>query len=204
MDARAIAKCEIRLNAAAKALEDLRAWKSFDEFDTAWFVFLSAWKAVYTTLEQGVKGDPKATQWFGLRNKTRRADELLQYLYQARNDDTHGLEEQAQKTSGGLAFGRPLDSSKPMIIKNMTISTGPAGPSITYDATSENFDPHFEIIAAKVSLLPVRDRDKQSGKVYPPPTSHLGNPLKDDSPVYIAELGLAYVRSMVEDAKSLV
>lgn len=203
MDTKAIAKCEIRLAAAEKAVEDLRQWKSFKDFDVAWFTFLSAWKAVYTSLEQGAKGHQKSVQWFGLRNKERRADELLQYLYQARNDDTHGLEEQAAKTPGGVGFGRAIDPQKPFSVRDLSMRTENGVMKISY-GSSENFDPAVTVIDPKVSLLPVRDRDRKSGKIYPPPSSHMGQPLEDNTPLAVAELGLRYVQGLVDEAKALV
>lgn len=203
MDTKAIAKCEIRLAAAAKAVGDLREWTTFQDFDVAWFSFLSSWKAVYTALEQGVKGHQRSTQWFGLRNKARRADELLQYLYQARNDDTHGLEEQSRKTPAASGIGRPIDPSRPVAIKNMIVTIGNGVTHVRADR-ADNLDLAPFHIPAQAALLPVRDRDKANGRVYQPPTMHLGQPLADTSPLAVAELGLAYVRDMVEDAKSLV
>lgn len=202
MDTKALAKCNIRLAVAEKAVADLRQWKSFAEFDVAWFTFLSAWKAIYTSLEQGAKGHQKSTQWFGLRNKARREDELLQYLYQARNDDTHGLEELAQKVPGGFAFGKAIDPTKPVYIHNMIINSVGDVTKITVDGAT-NFDPSVEVIPPKAILLPVRDRDKISGKTYLPPSSHLGKPLTDNSPLSVAELGLSYVKALIEDARSL-
>jgi hypothetical protein len=48
-------------------------------------------------------------------------------------------------------------------------------------------------------LVPVIDH----GDKYDPPTEHLGVPLKDRSPLGVADLGLAFLRSMTDDAAKL-
>jgi hypothetical protein len=47
--------------------------------------------------------------------------------------------------------------------------------------------------------MPVVDR----GDTYNPPTAHQGAPIKDQSPVGIAELTVTYLHSMIEGAAKL-
>lgn len=91
MDRKALQKAESRLRIAKKAVADLESSKTFNDFSDNWYVFLTSAKNVYTVLEQGSKTSPQSRQWFGTKNKARKSDPLLQYLYEARNDDEHGL-----------------------------------------------------------------------------------------------------------------
>lgn len=198
MDPRALSKAESRYRVAAKALSELREWRSFEDFDDAWFTFLRGWKGVYTTLEQGVKGDSKATQWFGTRNAARRKDQLLQYLYQARNDDEHGLEEVVEKIPEHSTFGH-MTGSGPAHIKEAEISI--SGGNITvHKWDADGIEPTIKHHPAVVVLKPVRDRDKANGPTYFPPTSHLGQTLAAQDPLSVAGLGLAYIRHLLDEA----
>lgn len=57
MNSKALEKAEARLRIAQKALDRMRGWKTYEDLEDDWFVFLRAWKAIYTTLEQGAKGN---------------------------------------------------------------------------------------------------------------------------------------------------
>ena len=42
-------------------------------------------------LELGAKGIPKSTEWLNAKVQIQKNDPLLKYMYEARNDDEHGL-----------------------------------------------------------------------------------------------------------------
>jgi hypothetical protein len=191
MDPRAITKTQSRLRAAGKAISDLENSKHYTEFSDTWFVFLTAWKSVYTVLEQGSKVMPRSRQWFGNQSAIRRNDPLLQYLYEARNDDEHGLGEVIEHVRGQLNIGvsRPGFSSAVRFDK-------PIGQGIT--ATSlDNLPVLVEGILPHAKLTRIHGR----GRNYDPPTIHLGTPLISNLPIPVAKLGLAYLERMVAEAE---
>ena len=125
MDPAAIAKANSRLRTAKKAIEDLTGCNDYDTFSEYLYTFLVAAKGIYTILEQGAKSRAQARQWFGAKSKERRSDPLLQYLYQARDDDEHGLSRVVEHVPGALGIG----VSKPGFSNAIRLdgSIGPGG-----------------------------------------------------------------------------
>src|SRR4051812_49429482 len=80
-----------RLTRARNALQRMKEAKSYNSTISAWSDFLLASSGIYSKLEQGVKGCRVSEGWFGCKKHDRRKDELLRYLYHARNADEHGL-----------------------------------------------------------------------------------------------------------------
>lgn len=201
MDQRILQKAQDRYRIAAKAIERMSATDSLEDQEDEWFTFLRAWKNIFTMLQQAVKGDPKAIMWFGKKSAFRRRDPLLQYLYQARNDDEHGLTRVTNREPGGIAFGKPIVPG-PVHIGKLTISMVGGNIGIIDGGGHENFDPSFEFIKPSLRLLPVKDRDK--AKTYNPPTEHMGRPFAGGTiPFAVAEAGLSYVSDLLKDAINL-
>ena len=73
-------------------MKNLDTCNTFDQFSEQWYIFLVSAKSVWTVLQQGAKFSAQSQHWFGNKQKKRRADALLQYVYQARNDEEHGLQ----------------------------------------------------------------------------------------------------------------
>jgi hypothetical protein len=181
-----------RVHKARTALERCRsAGDDHAQFKLDWEFFLVSLKGVYSFLEQATKGHPKLTPWFGQIRNARRTDMLLQYLQQARDAEEHGIlpvVKMQRKTtfsnpSGGTvdinhdAFGRPTYKITPNNGERLQISSD--GP--------------------KVVLASVTTR---SG-TYPPPTSHLGLPIEDPSPLIVGQLGLEYYDRAVKEANRI-
>lgn len=196
MDPKAIIKAQSRLRIAQKAIEELARCKDFDEFTDAWHTFLTASKGIYTTLEQGAKVSAKSRQWFGAKKKIRRNDQLLQYIFQARDDDLHGLSPVAEHVPGSLAIG----VNKPGFSSSMTID-GTFGPGGSLKVTSLDDKPVLiEQIFAHVRLNRVHDRGKRP---YDPPVKHLGVKLPSNMPLPVATLSISYFRTLISEAEKL-
>lgn len=181
-----------------KAVANIAAdggWSTFEDFTDLWFTFLTAFKSTYTALEQGSKVSPQTMQWFGAKARQRRGDELLQYLYQARNDEEHGLDQGTRAVPGRMTLQVTVPESLQIDLSNVQAANGmtrlPDGQLAT---VIEQQSPH-------IALVPVRDRDK--AKAHPVPTRHLGEPIKDQSPLNIAKLALAYLTGMVKEVEGL-
>lgn len=190
MDARAIAKARSRLRVAEKAVQELAGYNAdfdtflddperfnddIERFRELWYIFLAAAKNVWTVLEQGSKASPQSKQWFGGKKNVRRADPLLQYMFEARNDDEHGLQFMGEHVPGRITGSRRVET--------------PEGPAILI----EGIPPHIKLVA-------VRGR---GGRIIQPPTEHKGQPLSDNSPHKLAALCLAYLSSLVIEAAAL-
>jgi hypothetical protein len=117
MDSKAITKARSRLRVSEKALNELAECNDYQTFSDTWYTFLVAWKNIYTALEQGSKASAQSRQWFGAKKQARKGDKLLQYLFEARNDDEHGLNDSTALDPGGLAIG----VSKPGYSRSMHI-----------------------------------------------------------------------------------
>lgn len=105
MNLNAITKAESRLRLATQQLESCSNAANHNDFADAWYLFLVAAKNVLTTLEQGAKSSAQSRQWFGAKKQERKDDPLLQYLFQARNDEEHGLADVTKLKAGYFAIG---------------------------------------------------------------------------------------------------
>ncbi len=213
MDPRAIEKSKSRLRAAKKAIHDLEESKTFTEFNDVWYNFLCAFKNVYTVLEQGAKASPQSRQWFGEKQKERRADDLLQYVYEARNDDEHGLGASLEFKPEMHEIGIAAPGySKSIVLnggpfKNVVLSGGVAAASF------EGMPPPKGIQITSLDGKPVLNRytpatvilvnvNARGNRVLSPPNSHLGNQLADTSPLGVARQAIIYLESLVADAEN--
>lgn len=196
MDKKAIEKAESRFRVASKAASELGAAKSFQDFTDSWYSFLHASKGIYTVLEQGAKASAQSRQWFGAKARERKADELLQYVYEARNDDEHGLEPITALKRGGLAIG----VAKPGFSSSMVFN-GTLGPGGSLNVEALDGKPvlieHIPDSFVLGDIAP-RGRPKMA-----PPKTHLGEPLPSQAPSAVAETTLRYMRGLVDEASRL-
>lgn len=194
-------KTKDRYRIASKALARMEAESTLEGREDEWFTFLRAWKGIYTTLEQAVKGDSKATMWFGQQNAARRKDQLLQYMYQARNDDEHGLTRTTAREPGHISFGRAIDPSRSVHIGRLEFRSHGEQLTIIDGGGHSNFDPYVEVVPEHLKLMPVKDRDRST--TYNPPSQHLGQPFDDGTdPVIVAQAALKYAENLLRDAEN--
>jgi hypothetical protein len=194
LDPRALEKARSRLRNIEKAIRELEEGVSFEGFTDIWFTFLTAYKSIYTTLEQGAKSSPQSQQWFDAKASERRGDELLLYLYQARNDEEHGLEDVTKPVPGKVALEIKVPDSLQIDLSNVQFAGDRARlPNGDTAKVIENILPH-------IILVPVRDRKR---KEYHPPAVHLNAELQDASLLGVARLAYAYMERMVKEAEGL-
>ena len=208
MELKALNKVHSRLRVAKKAVDELETCTNFDAFNDIWYVFLVSAKNIYTVLKQGAKITPQCRQWFGARNQERLSDPLLRYITEARNDDEHGLEPMGEYVPPEINMG----VSKPGYSNAMVDQYGNTyignGTAVKIIGTNNAFAPKLraldkkpiaiEEVAAHIKLIPVRDRSKST---LDPPSSHLGQPVVDQSPLNVARLMLAYLIGLVKGAE---
>lgn len=196
MDPRAIQQAQLRLHTCRGVLIDIRDAKTYQDFVGRWYLFLMSWKGVYTSLEQGSKNSAQSRQWFGAKKAERRSDELLQYMFEARNSDEHDLEEVTALRPGGLGIGtRGFGLSKSIRIDG---TTGPGG---VLRITALDGLPVGVVHHPPRPVL--RAVNARGDRVIPPPTRHKGTLLPNQEPLTVATLALAYAEALVAEAASL-
>lgn len=199
MEIKAINKANIRRKLAKQALDHLRNCKNYDEFSYHWQAFLTHWKGVYTALEQGAKASPQSRQWFGSKKTFRKNDELLQYLFQARNDAEHGLDEVTKNISGRVKIG----SSKPGTSQSFSLDRleVSATGAVSFMGKSHDGLPiDFDVTPGHAQLVPVCGRGTE---IFQPPKNHKDKEIADPTPIKIAELAIDYLDSVLEEADAL-
>lgn len=214
MDSRAVEKAKSRLRIAKHALGDLKTSKTFGEFSDHWYVFLTSTKNICTVLEQGSKTSPQSKQWFGSKKQIRKADSLLQYLYEARNDDEHGLGSSVDLLPEKHEIGVSGDGySNSMVLnggpfKDVFISgcetaivfEGCAPPPDLRVTSLDGRPVRAMRTPATIFLTEVTARD---GRAYAPPSIHLSQEISDNSPIAVANLAILYFEGLVEEASKL-
>jgi hypothetical protein len=156
----------------AHTLENLNEARRF------WSAFLTHANRVFSKLQQGSKIG-SSQPWYGGIIRERRTDPLLQYIHQARDADEHG----------DVLLGQ--DTVVRHVAPGVRIL-------VTHDAIATGGPPLGSFMDLPVlSLLPVKTR---SG-TYPPPTSHLGQPIYPSIQV-VASATLAYLVQIMAEAKS--
>jgi hypothetical protein len=169
---------------------------------------LVASKNVWTLLEQGSKISSESRQWLGGKKRERRSDPLLRYMFEARNDDEHGLETSLVEVPGStrvwsefqvLPEGAIIEGTEINLATREAAFVGksPSGEPARYAAHIAG----VERKAPETRLTTVRDR---GGNELNPPTAHLGADLSVNSPSLVATLNYGYLERLVDEAEQFV
>jgi hypothetical protein len=105
MQKRAIDHGRHRLEAARAAVEAMEQASTFPPFETAWTNFLTNAAGVYSSLRAAAMGDSDSKAWVERKEGRRKSDELLSYLYGARNAREHGIEQGPKPVDAEAANG---------------------------------------------------------------------------------------------------
>ena len=166
----------------------------FEHFDRPWYQLLVAGNSVYSKLEQGSKTNGKSQAWYGRMKKIRKDDELLSFMHHARNSEEHGL---SSSTTGGQIKLTPVSEGAAVVSEPARGSKAAAKTSSTAGR-----DADFQLSITPIRLI--RVRDDRYNDYFDPPTSHKGLPIDEALPIPVAELYIAYLSTLIEDAKSYV
>jgi hypothetical protein len=173
----------------------MRNAKTVDELAILWEEFLAEQHRVYIRLKKATEQIKGGKSWFEAIEVAQRSDELLQYVFQARGANEHGIENITAKEDGGWRL-KPK-SGNSIHVKHMEVRGSPEGTSILMDHETGN-QVIVEFFPAQVRLIPVDSR----GATYNPPTQHLGSPILDATPIMIAELAIAFLESKIREAET--
>ena len=193
MDPRAIRKSEARLRTAKASIDRMAVAPSHERFADEWYIFLTSLKNVYTLLETGAKSSAQSRQWFGRKAKERRGDQLLHYIFQARNDEDHGLGTSVNEIPGRALYGvRSPGFSNAILVNSL--------PGGGLDVKSLDGKPVLNrVIPRQTILVPV---EALGNLTVNPPTTHLGRSLENNAPLTVARLAFSYLQDLVlEDSK---
>lgn len=198
MNPKGIAKARSRLRIAKKAFADLDGCRTPDEFGDTWFTFLVGAKGVYTALEAGAKVSPQSRQWFGAKSHERKQDPTLQYVFQARDDDMHGIEPITMFEPPNFTFSDNIKDSRIVVVEE-----GILGGKVHLDITHTDDEPYMvQGHPARMRMRPVKGRGNIT---YPTPTRHKGHPLSDGVlPQGVAKLTILYLEELISDAETLL
>ena len=179
----------LELAAAAKAIAGMRNAKSMDEFETDWRSYLNAIEKLWQKVErccQHIRGTFEP--WQGTYNRLRKKDMLLRYLKQARDADNHSIQDVTKIQPGRRAyrFANPRGG----YIKHMEIRNGEV---VHYEG-----DP---MLVEETPPHPVAVPVKNSGEWFNPPTSHLEQPVPNQHPLLLAELGLKFYSGYLDEVE---
>jgi hypothetical protein len=201
VDQSVLAQAAGRFLLAERAFEALcQAGEDQDTFQTHWLDFLIQWKGAYTKVQQAAKDNVQEKQWFGAVTGERKADPLLRYLFEARNDGEHGTAYSARHAGPHIGF---LSTSA--IIRFRFNADGspflkPDGKPLVIDDEDNEIE-QISTFPAESYLIEVKEYDGK--KTVPPPTSHLGKSM-EPKPHIAADLGLKWLRSLIVVAEAML
>lgn len=122
----------------------------------------------------------------------------MQYLFQARDDDEHGLGEVVTFHPGHTAVGvAHPDFSRNFRLSNIRMEAGKVDIE-----KMESLDGKPILIK---QIMPHTRLNRVAGRgsvYYDPPTSHLGEPIANSMPLTVANLAVAYLKALVCSAES--
>lgn len=177
------------LESAQSNIDSMMNAKSFEEFERHWRNFLGCLEKVWVKTERACQDQRSQFQpWQGAFSRLRKKDMLLRYLKQARDADTHSIQEITEIYPGHTSFRSANKGShyiKKMVISNGGISHYEGDPMI-----QETVMPH-----------PIAIKVQNNGEWYNPPSTHLGKHIENHHPVTLALLGFNFYKDFLEQVE---
>lgn len=181
-------RSKAELRAAERAVQRMREAGSYEEYAEAWQTFLDRLEKVWVKAERECQDHrTRFEPWQAKFKASRRDDELLRYLHQARHADQHTVQPITAHSAGGFQLALPPATTVKVEIdwaRGRVTVTGPAS--------------EVRPLGPGYLLLPIQNR----GRDYPPPKSHLGADTREADPLAVAELGLAFYRGFLDAAEA--
>jgi hypothetical protein len=188
MNAAALRKARSALGRARQELRDLIVSNDFNTLEKHWERLLDEANKVFTRLEQASKASKAGMEWWGKHVHQWRVDQLLSYIRAARDVSQHSIQEIAREHN----------------VSARQVAPTPEETEAAHRAFQKVGKPYallglIEVTPAHAAVLEITNRKK----VYPPPASHLGVPVTNNTPGAIGELALSYLEQMMKEAESL-
>jgi hypothetical protein len=175
------------LAVAARAIEDMRAAASMDEFESQWRIYLNAIEKIWLKVEGCCQPMRNAFQpWQGQYHALRKKDMLLRYIKQARDADNHSIQDITAVQAGSRSFR--FVNPQGGYIKRLEVRRGEV---VHYEGDPmivEDRPPH-----------PVAVKVKNHGEWFNPPSTHLDQPVPNHHPLLLAELAYKFYSGYVDE-----
>ncbi|RWO12613.1 MAG: hypothetical protein EOS08_30350 [Mesorhizobium sp.] len=197
----AMPKCLMKLSKAKQSLQRCRSAAGFQEFASHWSDFLTHTGGVLNALEAGANGTPQGRQWWNADVKKKaRADPLLRYMHQARNVEEHELNPTSRLQPRAVGIG--LGGENIMIDRAEITREFFENPQVAAARqawrTSDGRIPTVVYIPEGPRLATLADVRYKT--VFEPPQEYNGKRLRDNSPIVVAELYIAYLEDLIATA----
>lgn len=195
---------ESRMNfALGEAMECLRQLDnatSLREEKTAWVVFLTAIDILRQSITDTCKSDTRLNKWHSSFANEVKADPLLIYMRNARNNIQHLVTK--PPIGNPVALSLQDKSGRPFAIDSIksSLTDGVLTISLESKSVSDDMDWTTELYRASGRALTVRNM----GVEYPAPIAHKDAPLASDEIHYLAALTLGYYDDAVKELMSII
>ena len=188
MEQRSFLQAKEEFRKSLAKLEMMKKSTDIHQLSDIWSEFLTSVSRVFNKLKNATRiGASKG--WYDNIENMRKKDELLSYIRHARNCDEHGLDPITNKQRGSIGMGAKDGGA--LYLDNLSITKD--GITIGEKA-AKNIQLTF--YPAQVLLIPVKDK----GRLYHPPTNHLGTEISGSNPILVAELAVKYIDSVLSEA----
>lgn len=167
-----------------------------EELRTAWEEFLMRYRRGLEKLANfAARYDASAKFAKELRGRWQGGDEGVAYLWEARNADDHGAEDQYGLSSAEYNIGRAVlvDESSTVFIGKLVMDGKVVGENIRFDNgnTSGNFTPGHGFNATPAKLTLVEIYSEQKKRTFAVPRSLAGAPISIADPIDLARSAVA-------------
>ena len=170
---------------AEQAIEAMRGAAEFEDYEKSWLDCLHYLDRGWNKLEKHLAGVNQ--QKLSHARQTRKSDALLSYLMHARNVDEHTIRIVVARHPGRLKIsGGPGGGT----IHRGVFSGDGQVSNLVYEGSLD-----IDFVPERMEIIGVTDR----GVFYDIPSSHLHAPLKNFIPHDLAQLALAYYKSLLND-----
>jgi hypothetical protein len=178
----------IELERAEAAIAAMRDAGNLNDFEEHWKQYLHRVERVWNKARAHYGRSPKWLGWASKYEQARKSDPLLCYLINARGAEEHSVNEIVGREPGGVGINAAEGTS--LHIKRIEQRDG--------KLVIESDQPlKIDFIAARTTLVPVTNR----GRVYPVPSSHLGQQIDPKAVPNLAELATTYYRTALAAAE---
>jgi hypothetical protein len=182
-----------KLAESRAGIEQMRGAGNRIEYEAGWTRFVDSLEEFWTRFfDEGKCRFSKFQPWAGAIDAKRKQDPLLLYLNESRHQSQHSRismewEEGKIQIGGGEFFGTIRD------LKVWGDGTFEADINATPGSSAK-----FKVIHSPGNARLPTISNKRSRKNFLPPSMHLGRPLDETSPVYIAMLGLDFYSNIFQ------
>ena len=190
---RAFDAAKDRLRIAETKVTAMRAANDISLLAGLWEEFLTVQQQVFLRLRKAFEQGP-ARAWWSNVDIERRADEMLQYVMQARHANEHNIDNVTKAEPSHLLI-RPKEGNQLTFKHFIAYNTGQVSMvSMDREAAAKTV---ISFVPANIVLAQVHDRNNY----YDPPTSHLGQPI-EATPIRVAELTISYLANKMTEAQA--